>query len=46
MRLRFALWMVVPALAVAALPALGHHGWGGNATEEFEISAGRLIGYW
>jgi len=37
MRLRLALWMVVPALAVATLPALAHHGWGGNATEEFEI---------
>jgi len=37
MRLRVALWMVVPALAVATLPALAHHGWGGNATEEFEI---------
>jgi hypothetical protein len=29
--------MVVPALAVATLPSLAHHGWGGNATEEFEI---------
>jgi len=37
MRLRLALWMVVPALAVATLPALAHHGWGGNATEEFEV---------
>ena len=37
MRLRVALWMVVPALAVATLPALAHHGWGGNATEEFEV---------
>jgi len=37
MRFRFSLWMVAPALALAALPALAHHGWGGNATEEFEI---------
>jgi len=37
MRLRSVLWMVVPALAFAALPASAHHGWGGNATEEFEI---------
>jgi len=37
MRWQFSLWMVVPALAVATLPALAHHGWGGNASEEFEI---------
>jgi hypothetical protein len=29
--------MVVPVLAVAVLPAVAHHGWSGNATEEFEI---------
>jgi hypothetical protein len=29
--------MVLPALAVAALPAAAHHGWSGNADEEFEI---------
>lgn len=26
------------ALSLAALPALAHHGWGGNETKEFEIS--------
>jgi len=38
MRLRLSLWMIVPALAVTALPALAHHGWSGNFTEEFEIA--------
>jgi hypothetical protein len=37
MRLRFALWTVVPALAMAVLPAAAHHGWGGQGSEEFEI---------
>ena len=26
------------ALALSAVPAFAHHGWGGNSTEEFEIS--------
>ncbi|HYR90628.1 MAG TPA: hypothetical protein VE422_41575 [Terriglobia bacterium] len=26
------------ALTLLALPALGHHGWGGNSNEEFELS--------
>jgi hypothetical protein len=29
--------MVVPVLALAALPAAAHHGWGGQAEQEFEI---------
>ena len=37
MRVRLSLWMIVPALAVTALPAMAHHGWSGNLTEEFEI---------
>jgi len=26
------------ALALSVVPAFAHHGWGGNATEEFEIT--------
>jgi hypothetical protein len=26
------------ALAISALPILGHHGWGGNSKEEFELT--------
>ena len=26
------------ALFISVVPALGHHGWGGNSDEEFEIS--------
>jgi hypothetical protein len=29
---------VVSALALSALPAAAHHGWGGNGTSEFEIA--------
>jgi hypothetical protein len=28
----------VLALSLSALPALAHHGWGGNSDEEFEIT--------
>ena len=37
-RLSFCLGVLILALAVSTLPALAHHGWGGNADEEFEIS--------
>lgn len=29
---------LVSALVLTALPAFAHHGWGGNAAEEFEIT--------
>jgi len=37
---RFSLGIVAGLLALsfAALPALAHHGWGGNSDEEFEIT--------
>jgi hypothetical protein len=37
MRFRFSLWLAASTLALVASPAAAHHGWGGNATEEFEI---------
>jgi len=38
MRSRFSLWIAVTALALSPLTVAAHHGWAGNATEEFEIS--------
>jgi hypothetical protein len=40
MRSRFSLVIAagILALSLSALPALAHHGWGGNSTEEFEIT--------
>ncbi len=38
MSIQRSLSMAVCALALSALPAFAHHGWGGNSTEEFEIS--------
>lgn len=40
MRSRFVLSIGagILALSLSALPALGHHGWGGNLTEEFELT--------
>ena len=40
MHSRLALWvgLSVLALALLALPASAHHGWGGNQDEEFEIT--------
>jgi hypothetical protein len=37
MHVRFIPMIIVAALAVAALPAAAHHGWAGNAEEEFEL---------
>jgi len=37
-RRSFSVSLGISALAVSALPALAHHGWGGNLDEEFEIS--------
>ena len=34
----------ISALAVSAVPALAHHGWGGNLDEEFEISGTVVTG--
>ena len=34
----------VSALALSAVPALAHHGWGGNLDEEFEISGTVVTG--
>ncbi len=40
MRSGFSLWIGVGviALSLVALPGLAHHGWGGNQSEEFEIT--------
>ncbi len=40
MHSRFSLSVVggVLAFALSALPAAAHHGWGGNATDHFELS--------
>jgi hypothetical protein len=40
MRSRFALSLAggILTLTFLALPATGHHGWGGNQTEEFELT--------
>ena len=38
MRLRFGLWMLVPALLLAAGPAAAHHGWAGQGDQEFELT--------
>lgn len=40
MSLRFSLvaGACILALAFSAIPALAHHGWGGNETKEFELS--------
>lgn len=40
MRSRFVLSIGagILALSLSALPALAHHGWGGNLTEEFELT--------
>jgi len=38
MPLRTSCWLIVSALIVSVLPAAAHHGWGGNATEEFELT--------
>ena len=38
MQTRRLMAMAMSALMLAALPAAAHHGWGGNAQEEFEIT--------
>jgi hypothetical protein len=40
MRSRFAVCLSgsILALTLLAFPAIGHHGWGGNMTEEFELT--------
>ena len=38
MRLRLGLWMLVPALLLAAAPAVAHHGWAGQGDEEFQLT--------
>jgi Family of unknown function (DUF6152) len=38
MRLRLMLWAVVISCALVPLPVLAHHGWSGNAGEEFELT--------
>lgn len=37
MRFRLSIAITVAALLAATLPAAAHHGWGGNADEEFEL---------
>jgi len=37
-RLLYSATLGILALALSALPALAHHGWGGNQDEEFELS--------
>ena len=38
MAIRRTLAAGLSALALSALPAFAHHGWGGNATQEFELT--------
>ena len=38
MRSRFFLCIGALIMALSAIPAFAHHGWGGNLDEEFEIS--------
>jgi hypothetical protein len=38
MHSRFSSWIAATALALAPLPVEAHHGWAGNAGEEFEIT--------
>jgi len=38
MQTRRSVGMVLSALVLSALPATAHHGWAGNAAEEFELS--------
>ena len=38
MQTRRLMAMAMSALMLAALPAAAHHGWGGNAQEEFELT--------
>ena len=38
MRSRFSICIGAWILALGALPALAHHGWGGNLDEEFQIT--------
>ena len=37
-RLSINIQLAILALALSALPAVAHHGWGGNADEEFNIT--------
>jgi len=41
-RLSLCIPLTVAALCFSALPALAHHGWGGNQDEEFEL-AGTVV---
>src|SRR5262245_5682691 len=38
MRMRRMVAMALAAFMVSALPAVAHHGWGGNSQDEFEIT--------
>ena len=40
MRSRLSVWtsVAILALSIWTLPAVAHHGWGGNSDDEFEIS--------
>jgi len=38
MHSRFSSWIAATALVLSPLPIAAHHGWAGNATEEFEIT--------
>ena len=37
-RLALCLSLAILAISLSALPALAHHGWGGNADQEFELT--------
>ena len=37
-RLAFSMSLGILVLSLSALPAAAHHGWGGNFTEEFELT--------
>ena len=38
MHSRFSLLIVLALVVLATVPALAHHGWGGNSDDEFEIT--------
>lgn len=38
MKRRFSAFLGAAALALAAFPAAGHHGWSGQSSEQFELS--------
>jgi hypothetical protein len=38
MHVRFSAWVLLSLLVLGPVPATAHHGWNGNAAEEFELT--------